>query len=210
MAKRVVASYCTTFLKPEMLHIYRQVHFVGDDMPGPLGKARIVKVDLAPQILEVFDRMTSFASGDIEHEKQQPAAGDMAEKIVAEPDVAMRSFDESRNVRDRRPAVAVEFDHAHNGMKGGERIRRHLRMRRGNFPQQSGFARVGITDERRVRHRAQLEEKVALLSFLAFRVLNGRAVLRTLEVDIALAAFAALAEDELFSVVGEIGERGKG
>jgi colanic acid/amylovoran biosynthesis glycosyltransferase len=25
MAKRTVASYCTTFLKPEMLHIYRQV-----------------------------------------------------------------------------------------------------------------------------------------------------------------------------------------
>src|SRR3954467_13342834 len=25
MSKRVVASYCTTFLKPEMLHIYRQV-----------------------------------------------------------------------------------------------------------------------------------------------------------------------------------------
>ncbi|PYJ08522.1 MAG: colanic acid biosynthesis glycosyltransferase WcaL, partial [Verrucomicrobia bacterium] len=25
MGKRVVASYCTTFLKPEMLHIYRQV-----------------------------------------------------------------------------------------------------------------------------------------------------------------------------------------
>ncbi len=25
MSKPVVASYCTTFLKPEMLHIYRQV-----------------------------------------------------------------------------------------------------------------------------------------------------------------------------------------
>src|ERR1700693_1589409 len=25
MAKRVVASYCSSFLKPEMLHIYRQV-----------------------------------------------------------------------------------------------------------------------------------------------------------------------------------------
>ena len=25
MGKRIVASYCTTFLKPEMLHIYRQV-----------------------------------------------------------------------------------------------------------------------------------------------------------------------------------------
>ena len=25
MGDRVVASYCTTFLKPEMLHIYRQV-----------------------------------------------------------------------------------------------------------------------------------------------------------------------------------------
>ncbi len=26
MSKPVVASYCTTFLKPEMMHIYRQVH----------------------------------------------------------------------------------------------------------------------------------------------------------------------------------------
>src|SRR5213080_2200874 len=25
MAKRVIASYCSSFLKPEMLHIYRQV-----------------------------------------------------------------------------------------------------------------------------------------------------------------------------------------
>jgi len=25
MSERIVASYCTTFLKPEMLHIYRQV-----------------------------------------------------------------------------------------------------------------------------------------------------------------------------------------
>lgn len=30
MAKRVVASYCTTFLKPEMLHIYRQVRSLHD------------------------------------------------------------------------------------------------------------------------------------------------------------------------------------
>ncbi|MEY2498374.1 MAG: hypothetical protein QOD12_1930 [Verrucomicrobiota bacterium] len=30
MGKRVVASYCTTFLKPEMLHIYRQVRSLHD------------------------------------------------------------------------------------------------------------------------------------------------------------------------------------
>jgi len=30
MSKRVVASYCTTFLKPEMLHIYRQVRSLQD------------------------------------------------------------------------------------------------------------------------------------------------------------------------------------
>ena len=30
MSKRVVASYCTTFLKPEMLHIYRQVRSLHD------------------------------------------------------------------------------------------------------------------------------------------------------------------------------------
>ena len=30
MSKRIVASYCTTFLKPEMLHIYRQVRSLHD------------------------------------------------------------------------------------------------------------------------------------------------------------------------------------
>src|SRR5207244_3645250 len=30
MGKPVVASYCTTFLKPEMLHIYRQVRSLQD------------------------------------------------------------------------------------------------------------------------------------------------------------------------------------
>ena len=75
-------------------------------------------------------------------------------------------------------------------------------MRRGNLAEERGLARVRITDEGGVRHRAQLEQEMALLAFLAFRVLDRRAVLRTFEVDVAFAALAAFAENEFFAVVG--------
>src|SRR5438105_1759812 len=134
--------------------------------------------------------MPAFASGDIEHEQQHPAARDVPEKIVPEPDVAMGAFDQAWNVCDRSAAITVEFNDADDRMKGSEWVRSDLRMRGGNFPQQRRFARVRITDQGRVRHRAQFQKEMSLLSLLAFRVLDRRAVLRALEVNIAFAATA--------------------
>src|SRR6478609_9465960 len=98
--------------------------------------------------------MPAFAAGDIENEKQDTAPGNVTEKIVAQPDVAMRAFDQTRNIRDRRAAIA---------------------------------------DERRVRHRAELEKKMSLLALLAFAVLNWRAVFRAFEMHVPLPATTALA-----------------
>ena len=80
--------------------------------------------------------MPPLASGYVENEKQNPTAGNVTEKIMAETDVPMRALDQSRNVRDRSAAVAIELDHADNRMEGRERIRRHLWMGRGDFSKQ--------------------------------------------------------------------------
>src|ERR1041384_4870090 len=141
----------------------RQVHFVSNNAPGPLGKSRIVEVDLASKILQILDRMPAFAASDIENEKQNPATCDVPKKVVAESDISVRAFDESRNVCDRSATITVELDHADDGMKRGERIGRYLRMRRGDFAEQSRLARIRITDERRVRHRSQFKYEMALL-----------------------------------------------
>ena len=77
----------------EILLSPRQIYFVRDDAPGPLRKARIVEIDFAPQILEILNRMATFAAGDIEDEKQHAAPRDVPEKIVAKPDVSMRALD---------------------------------------------------------------------------------------------------------------------
>ena len=78
----------------------RQVHFVGDDAPRPLGKSRIEEVDLAPKILKIFNRMAALAAGDIKDKEEQTATGNVPEKVVPEPDVAMSAFNQTRDVRD--------------------------------------------------------------------------------------------------------------
>src|SRR5436190_21491843 len=51
---------------------------------------------------------------------------------------------------------------------------------------------------------------MSLLAFLAFGVLKRSAIPRALEMDVAFAAAAAQAENELLSVAGQIGDLGKG
>ena len=87
----------------------RQINFVRHDAPGSFRKSRIIQVDLAPQTLQILDRVTSFASRDVEDEKQKPAARDVPKKIVTETDVPMRSFDQAGNIRDRRAAIVIEM-----------------------------------------------------------------------------------------------------
>ncbi len=96
------------FERPQVLGRLGQIHLVCDHVPGPLRKPRIIEIDLTPQVLEIFDRMPAFASRDVEDEKQNPAASDVAKKIVTEADVAMRSFDQTGNVGNRRAAIFIE------------------------------------------------------------------------------------------------------
>src|SRR5204862_145008 len=83
-------------------------------------------------------------------------------EFVSESKTAVRTFDQTRNVGDRRPAIARELYHADDRMQCGKRIRCHLWTRRRTFSEQRRFARVGVTNQRSIRARAQFQEKMAL------------------------------------------------
>src|ERR1700742_3707995 len=114
----------------------------------------------------------------------------------------MRAVDQSRNVRDRRPAIAIKLHYAHDRMHGRKWIGRDFRMGRGDFSQEGRLPGIRVADQGRVCHRPKLEEEITLLTFFALCVLNRGPVLRAFEMDVALAAFPAFAEDELLALFG--------
>jgi colanic acid/amylovoran biosynthesis glycosyltransferase len=75
MAKRVVASYCTTFLKPEMLHIYRQVRSLHEFDTFVMTKA-LQNIELFPfRDIELIPKPRSnpLRHGWLKWVKQKPA-----------------------------------------------------------------------------------------------------------------------------------------
>ena len=135
---------------------------------------------------------------------KQTASGDVPEKCVAEAKIAMRPFDQTRDVRHRRAAIIGEINHADHRVQGRKRIRRHLRMGRGNSPQKRRLSGVRVTDQPGVGDRAQLENESPLLSFFTLRVLARRAIARALEMDVSFAAFAAVTKNKLFVRQSEV------
>ena len=62
----------------------RQIHFVRNHEPRTLRQQWVVQIDFLTQLLQIFDRIAAFASGNIDNEKKNPAARNVAEKFVPE------------------------------------------------------------------------------------------------------------------------------
>src|SRR5450432_4413160 len=122
----------------------------------------------------------------------------MPEKSVPETKIAVRPFDQSRDVRDRRAPIIGKLHHPDHWMQGGEGIRRHFGMRRRDSSQERRFSGIWITYETGVRDRAQLENESRLLALPPLGVLARRPIARTLEMDIPFPAFAPVTENEFF------------
>ncbi len=121
----------------------------------------------------------------------------------------MRAFDQAWNVRDGDPLVTRQLNHSDVRRQRRERIGRDLGVRRRDLAEQRGLAGVRITDQARIRDLPQLQIECSPLTLFAFRVLGGRAVPRTLEMDIPDSALASTAKDEFLTRVGEIGDHFK-
>ena len=127
---------------------------------------------------------------------KQTAAGDVPQKSVPEPKISMRAFDQTRNIRHRRAAIIREIHHADHRVQSRERIRRDLRMGRGNSPQQRRFPGIRVTDQSGIGDRPQLENEGPLLAFFALCVLARRAIPRALEMDVSFPALASVTKNK--------------
>src|SRR5260370_7038793 len=86
----------------------------------------------------------------------------------------MRAFNEAGQIGyNKSPAklgavttgAAVSIDNAEIGLQRGEWIVGNLGTRRGNYGNQSGFARVGVADQPDIRQKFQLEPKRAFFAW---------------------------------------------
>src|SRR5437899_6125014 len=128
----------------------------------------------------------------------------MAQKLVAQAEPPVRSFNQTGNICNARTPVAWKFNHADDRMQRGKRIRRDLRARSRDFAQWCRFARVRITNEPCIGDRSQLEQKISLLTFFPFGVFARRAIAGTLEMHVTLTPCSALAKHKVLSIAGKI------
>ncbi len=63
--------------RSEMVGCLRQIHLVRHHPPRSQRKPRVIEIDFAPQMLQIFDRVAPLAPGHVDHEKEQLAASDV-------------------------------------------------------------------------------------------------------------------------------------
>src|SRR5260370_4955436 len=131
-----------------------QIHFVRDHKPRTLREQRIVKIEFLAQLLQVFDWIAVFGPRDVDNEQENSSTSDVSQKLVAESEAAMRPFDQTGNVSDRRASVSRKFYRSDDRMQRRERIGGDFRSSSRNFSQQSRFASGRITDQSRICDRS--------------------------------------------------------
>ena len=141
-----------------------------------------------------------------DHEEQYGVALDVAEEAYAYALAFVGSLDDSGDVGHHERLAVVVADYAEVWFEGREGVGRNLWLCGGHGAQQRGLAGVGEADETHVGEQLEFEDEPVLLPVFArlgeTRGLEGRG----LEVAVAEAAAAALAEDALLSGVHEFEE----
>ena len=137
---------------------------------------------------------------------EHAGAFDVAEEFVAEADALGGPFDESGQVGEHEPGVAAERDDTQVRVLRSERIRGDFRRGPREAAEQRGLPGIGESDEPGVGNHLQFEANPAFLAFDAGFELAGRAVGRTLEVNVPFAAATAFGNDEFVAEVDEVAE----
>ena len=111
--------------------------------------------------------------------QENAAALDMTEETVAEAHALMRAFDQAGKIRHHEFAP-VHGKHAELRMQCGERIIRDFRFGRADGGEECRLARVGQSDQTRIRDQFQAQANGALFARLAGIGVARRAVGRRL------------------------------
>jgi hypothetical protein len=90
-------------------------------------------------------------------------------------------------------------------MQGGEGIIRHLRTRSRHRTDESGFTRVGHAQQPHIRQHLEFHLEVFFLARFTRRTLARRTVGARLEMHVTQTAIAALGNQRLLAVLGQVG-----
>src|SRR5581483_7967916 len=130
---------------------------------------------------------------------------DVTQELLSEAGALARSLDEPGDVGDHELA-RVESSDAEIRSERGERVGRDLRPRARQRREQARLPRVGQAGEADVRDEPELELELARLALLAIRRDAGGAPRARRETRVAASADAALRDDDLGTIRGEIGD----
>jgi hypothetical protein len=144
--------------------------------------------------------------GKVHDMEQQPCAGQVAQELVAQAGALGGALDQAGNVGHHEAAVLVHAHHAQVGVQGGEGIVGHLGLGGGYRTDEGGLAGVGHAQEAHVRQHLQLHAQAPLLAGLAGGGLARRPVGAGLEMQVAQATLAALGDQGLLAIGGQIGQ----
>src|SRR5882762_5153606 len=124
----------------------------------------------------------------------------------------MRAFDEAGQIGDDKSAAelgavpAVGVDDAEVGLKRGERIVGNFGTRGGDHGNQSGLARVGVTDQADIGQKFQFEAKMALFAGKSILMFARSLVPGLGKVLIAAPATPAVRDKDALAGSGEISD----
>ena len=131
---------------------------------------------------------------------------DVPQELMPKANALTSALDEPRHVR-RDERVVAELDDAELRLERGERVGRHLRVRRRPRAQQRRFARVRQPDEADIRKQLQFQEQAAALAGHAPLCEARCAPGGGGEALVAPAAAATPRNDRLRALGHEVGER---
>ena len=94
----------------------------------------------------IIPRRAVIRAGHVEQQDEDFTAFDVAQKCMAQADILVRAFNQSRHIANRQPVKVGIFHNADWRMQRGEGIRGDLRTRLGNGREQRGLAGIRIAD----------------------------------------------------------------
>src|SRR6185312_11299935 len=142
--------------------------------------------------------LRNLARRTIDQVEDDVATLGMAEKAVAQPDAAMRTFDQAWQVREHEVALVDTHD-AKLRLQRGEGIVRDFRPGSGNAGEKRRLARIWHADQACVRDQFQFEDDDFLFARLSGIGMSRCLIGRALEMGIAEAAVAATQELQALS-----------
>ena len=179
--------------------IAEQVTLIADDDLRALGKLRAVLAQLRVYRVKVLDRVAPLAAGDIDQMREQTAAVDVPQEVMAKPRALGCSLNDARDIRHDKGYALIHVHDPEVGEERSEMVVCDLGMRLADDGQERRLADVREADKADVRQQLQLKRDIVALAGKP-RLCKARNLARRRgKMHIAPAAAAAFCGDPVFT-----------